>query len=228
MIVSINQPAFLPWLGYYDRIYQSDLAVVLDHVQFEKGSFTNRNKIRSVNAPVWLTVPLVKKGASKASINSIEINNSINWQKKQLETVRQSYSRSSFFNQYFDDVKALYTREYQQLNTLLRESNQFLVDALSINTPLLNSSEMEVSGSKSDLVLNICNEVNATTYISGPYGRDYLDLNKFKESGIDVVFHEYEHPTYPQLYDGFEPYMSVIDLLFNCGCDSLKVLSNQY
>jgi len=225
MIVSINQPAFLPWLGFYDRIYQSDVAIVLDHVQLERGGFTNRNRIVGSNSPVWLTVPIVKKGMSKAAISDILINNNTKWRLKHQETIKQSYSKAKYFNKYYESIATIYANEYSLLNELLYDSNNVVMDMLSIKTPLLYSSKMGVGGTKSDLVLNLCREVGATQYISGPFGRDYLNLNDFEKYGIEVLFHDYKHPSYKQLNGGFEAYMSVIDLLFNQGQNALKILS---
>jgi len=226
VIVSINQPAYLPWLGYFDRIVRSDIHVVLDHVQFEKNSMTNRNKVRTSQDWTWLTVPVASKGKfGNLGICDIEIAENTRWQKKHWNTIRSSYSRSLFFEQHAAFFESIYSREWEKLNTLLNEISIYLLDAMAITTRIVSSSDLEAKASKSELILELCLELDATTYLSGPFGRDYLDVNQFQRQGIDVQFHDYQHPLYRQLYGDFVPYMSVIDLLFNEGPKCLEILT---
>ena len=224
MIVSINQPAYLPWLGYFHRIALSDLHIVLDHVQFEKNSFTNRNKIRTSEGWCWLTVPVSTSGRFGVSIDALEIASGRPWADKHWNSIRLSYAKAPFFREHAGFFEGLFRREWRMLNPLLRELTAYLLDALGIRTPLRFSSEMKITGAKSDLVLNLCREVGATHYLSGPLGRNYLDEAGFHAAGITLDYHAYSHPEYPQVYGGFEPYMAAIDLLFNCGPRSLEVL----
>lgn len=226
MRISINQPAFIPWLGYFHRIAISDLHIVLDHVQFEKNSYTNRNKIKTKDGTLWLTVPLNTSGKfGDLAINKIEVANQIKWQKKITETIKQFYRKAPFFEQYFPFIEdAILNHEWIEFNALLKYLNGYFQKELDIQTPLVYSSEIKTEGTKSDLVFNLCKQYNTDTYISGPFGKDYLDHIKFEEAGIHVEYHEYAHPVYPQQYTSFVPYMSVIDLLFNCGKESNEIL----
>ncbi len=225
MIVSINQPAYLPWLGYFDRIDASEIHIILDHVQFEKNSFTNRNKIKTAQGSTWLTVPLFTKGKfGDLAIQEIEIDNKSKWAKKHLAGIRQNYSKSSFFKNYFPQLEEIYNQEWTNLNQLIKELNTLFLQWLKINTKLIYSSELKINSTKSELVLDLCKEVQATKYISGSVGRNYLELELFNKNKIEVVFQEYKHPTYNQLYSDFEPYMSILDLLFNYGENSLKII----
>jgi hypothetical protein len=226
MKVSINQPAFFPWLGYFHRIAISDLHIVLDHVQFEKNSFTNRNKIKTPDGTIWLTVPVNTSGKfGDLAIHKIEIANQIKWQKKITETIRQFYKKAPFFEQYFPFIEdTLLNHEWTAFSKLLRYLNNYFLKELDIHTPLVYSSEIDIEGTKSDLVLNLCKQYNTDTYISGPFGKDYLEHKKFEDTGIDIEYHEYSHPEYSQQYGDFTPYLSVIDLLFNCGNESKKIL----
>jgi hypothetical protein len=226
MIVSINQPAYLPWLGYFHRIAVSDLHICLDHVQFEKNSFTNRNKIRSAQGWCWLTVPVKTKGQFKnLAIKTLPINNKSNWRKKHWQTIRQNYSKAPYFKAYAPFFEAVYQREWPYLFDLCHEINRYLLDILGIKTPLLFSSQMNPSGVKDELVLNLCQKANAQTYLSGILGQNYLRESLFEQAGIKVRYQRYRHPEYAQFRgQGFEPYMSVIDLLFNCGPRSLELL----
>jgi hypothetical protein len=225
MIVSINQPAYLPWLGYFHRIAVSDAHIVLDHVQFEKNSFTNRNKVRTHEGWCWLTVPV--KTASKFGdlpINEIEIANEKAWAAKHWQTLRLNYSKAPFFSQHVAFFEGIYARPWEKLADLTREITAYLLDAFGIRTKLYVSSGMNVSGKKDELVLNLCRELGATEYLSGPLGRNYLRENLFHEHKIAVRYDDYHHPRYAQVYPGFEPNMAALDLLFNAGPASLEII----
>lgn len=226
MIISISQPAYIPWLGYFHRIAQSELHVVLDHVQFEKNSFTNRNKVRTNSGWCWITVPVhTKNKFGQLPIKNVQINNSINWKKKHFQTILQNYNKSPYFNLYREEIEYLFAGEWTSLSALCDELTTAILGWLNINTPIVKSSDLTPTGNKSGLVLELCEKTGATTYLSGPFGRDYLDQHTFSGKGITISFHEYEHPTYTQTYDGeFQPFMFIFDLLFNCGPDSWRIL----
>ncbi|MDC0336048.1 WbqC family protein [Pseudodesulfovibrio sp.] len=226
MIISINQPAYLPWLGYFDRIAKSDAHVVLDHVQFEKNSMTNRNRIRTKDAEVMLTVPVRTKGRFGAlPIDSVKIDNTANWSKKHWNSLCQNYAKTAFFAEHEPFFAEIYESTWECLTDLLRVCNAYLLKALGIATPMVSSSELSPTATKSELVQELCTKLGADTYLSGPFGRDYLDLESFEAAGICVLFHDYEHPIYKQRHAGFRPCMSVVDLLFNHGPESLNILT---
>ena len=228
MIISISQPAYLPWLGYFSRIAKSDLHIVLDSVQFEKNSFINRNKIIFNQKPIWLTIPvLTKKLFGHLSINTVEVDNKMNWKKKHILSIKQAYSKSYFFRDIEDFIDVFYEKEHNKLIDALRENLDFFFDYLSIKTPILYASHYSFKEKKSDLVLEICKKFGATKYLSGPLGRDYLDMNKFQDFNIDVIFDDYNHPTYSQNSSNFTPYLSVLDLIMNCGKTSKGILINE-
>lgn len=226
MRVSINQPAYLPWLGYFDRIAISDVHVVLDQVQFEKNSMVNRNKIRTNNGWAWLTVPVRTKGKfGDLSICNLEVEVSSNWREKHWKAICQNYVKTPYFDRYRSDLEGIYAQEWTYLFELTEALNKFFLEtALQISTPLTYESKLHVEEKKSDLVLSICQKLGAKIYISGPFGRDYLEEEKFKIAGIEIEYHDYQHPTYPQYYQPFEPYMSTLDLIMNCGPDSKNTL----
>lgn len=226
MIISINQPAYLPWLGYFDRIAKSDLHIVLDHVQFEKNSVTNRNKVRTSTGWSWLSVPVLTKGRfGKLAIDQIEINDITKWSKKHYMTLQSNYSRSAYYSLYADFFEDLYLQDWDYLSPMLHKSTSYLLQNLGIQTKQLRSSEFSPQAKKADLILELCIKAGATTYLSGPFGRDYLDESAFAKAGIELKYHDYIHPKYDQCFDGFEPYMSIVDLLFNHGPKSLKILT---
>jgi hypothetical protein len=225
MIVSINQPAYLPWLGYFERIAASDLHIVLDHVQFEKNSFTNRNKVRTKDGATWLTVPVSTKGQfGDLAINRLECARQVAWQKKHWTTLKMNYARAPFFMNYAAAYETLYAQGWTNFGAMVRAFlGQHLRD-LGITTPLLYSSELAVVGAKSELVLNLCRAVQADVYLSGAMGRAYLDEARFVNANIQVQYQDYVHPVYAQVWPEFVPSLSVLDLLFNHGPKSLEIL----
>lgn len=228
MIASIMQPAYLPWLGYFHRISISDAHVVLDHVQIDKNSktkFANRNRLRTKDGWCWLTVPLQTKGKfGSLNLNRLEIAQDALWASKHWAAIRHNYSRAPYFAEHAPFFEKVYDARWERLVDLTREITTYLLDAFKIRTPILYSSEMQAEGEKDALILNLSRAVGAKVYLSGPLGRDYLDEQSFQEAGIRVVYHDYHHPVYTQVYTGFEPYMSALDLLFNCGPESMEIL----
>lgn len=228
MLVSINQPAYLPWLGYFDRINKSDIHVVLDHVQFEKNSMVNRNKIISIGKESMLTIPLKTKGKfGDLAINKVEIAHNIKWIRKHQNAIFLSYAKAPNKVDLFDKLDGLYSGfKDLLLGDVLKSNLAFFLRELAIDKPkIVYSSEMNLHETKSDLVLSICKKLDATTYLSGPFGRSYLDRDSFKDNGIDIIFHDYKHPIYKQNSEEFKSCLSVLDLLFNEGSNALHILS---
>ncbi|MEW6989354.1 WbqC family protein [Colwelliaceae bacterium 6441] len=226
-IISINQPAYLPWLGYFDRIANSDHHIVLDHVQFEKNSMVNRNKLLSKNGEVMLTVPVKTSGNfGNLAISTIQIGNQPKWQKKHWQSIYFNYKKAPYFEQYAKELEAFYNTSYLQLNDLLKAQLAFFLKVLKIETKISYSSEYVWHKNKSDLVQEICQYFKATQYISGIHGEDYLNTQSFLKEGILVDFQHYQHPCYSQMKDTFTSHLSILDLLFNHGDKSLEILRN--
>jgi hypothetical protein len=225
MIVSINQPAYLPWLGYFERIIRSDIHVVLDSVQFEKNSMINRNKIRTKEGWSWLSVPVKTKGLfGNLNINEINISTVENWQRKHWNALSLNYSKAPFFNEHQFFFNDLYQQKWESLNELIKKINLYLLDILNIKTKILYSSDFNLNSKKDLLILDICKSLNATTYISGAMGRNYIDEQIFISEKINILYQDYKHPEYRQVYENFIPFMSIIDLIFNEGPNSQKIL----
>jgi len=226
MIVTIHQPEHLPWLGFFDKISQCDLYVMLDHVSYRKNYFQNRNRIRTVDGTALMTVPVLQKGHSHQAISEVLINNegSPRWREKCWRTLLQHYKNSQYWNQYSNFFEELYSAEWNRLVELNEAIIRYLLRALSLTPHLVKSSNLIVKGDKSSSLLRICENVGATVYVSGVSGKTYLDLVSFEEAGIEVRFQEFHHPIYRQLHEPFVPCTSIIDLLFNCGPKSSDIL----
>jgi len=215
-IVAIHQPAYLPWLGYFDKIFRSDVFIFLDTVQFEKNSFTNRNKIKTPTGALWLTIPVKIRNHTNKLLKEIEIDSTQKWVEKHLKSIHANYKKAKRFNILFPKIENLYkVKQYDYLSDLCFDQLIFWLSELNCNKKLLRSSTLNTNGHKSDLLINLCKTLHATKYVSGTLGKNYLELNKFKEENIEVEFQEYEHPVYEQLWGTFLPNMSIIDFLMN-------------
>ena len=224
MRVTILQPSYLPWLGFFEQMSRSDKFVLLDDVQYTRRDWRNRNKVRVKEGWVWLTVPVQQKSRFSQSLLETRIDNSVSWRRKHLETLRQHYCKAPFFEKYFPRCQQIYEKDWEFLFDLCLETIQFLKEEMGIETPLLRSSEMKLSGEKTERLVSICRELGATHYLSGESGSDYISQEDFSNPGIELEYQNYEHPVYPQRYPGFVPHLSTIDLLFNCGEQSLSIL----
>jgi hypothetical protein len=226
-VISINQPAYLPWLGYFDRIANSDHHIVLDHVQFEKNSMVNRNKVLSKNGEVMLTVPVKTSGNfGDLAINNLQIGGPPNWQKKHWQSIYFNYKKTAYFKKYADNLEYIYNSPWLKLNDLLKAQLSFFLNALNIKTEISYSSDYTWRGNKSELVLEICKKFYANKYISGMHGKEYLDIDSFIKQDIAVDFQDYQHPCYSQMSESFCSHLSILDLLFNHGEKSLAILRN--
>lgn len=225
MRVGIHQPMYLPWLGLFDRIHKCDVFVLLDNVPYSKNYFINRNKIKTANGWTWLTVPVLTKGSFGQLISEVQINNKVDWREQHWKSIYYSYKKAPCFSKYADFFEQVYQRDWTYLVEVTEESLSHLLKVLGIATMVQRASGLKVAGSKEELVLGICKAVHADEYLSGPDGKNYLNLELWRENNIKVIFHDYHHPQYPQLHGEFLPQMSIIDLLFNCGDESLKILS---
>lgn len=226
MKISINQPAYVPWLGYFDRIDCSDIHIVLDHVQFEKNSFTNRNKITSNNGPQWITIPVTKGKNGSSNINKIRCLQNKKWIKNHLNSISQNYSKAPFFQDYFSPFEKTLLKKVDCDNFLeiVEEINSLLLGFLGITTPIVYSSQLNIKSRKSELILDLCKSQKASQYLSGINGKDYLILDAFGKEKIEVLFQAYEHPIYTQKEETFIPYLSILDLLFFHGPNSLNII----
>lgn len=229
MKIAIHQPEYLPWLGFWNKISKCEMFVLLDNTQFRKNYFQNRNRIRTANEWTWLTVPVFTKDKATQQINEVEINNvtDVNWQKKHWKTIEQNYQKTPYFNEYKDIFQRFYLKKWTKLADLNISVIYAIKEILGIKTEIVIGSSLNVSGERSDLLLDICKKVGATTYLSGRFGKEYLEESKFKKENIEVIFQEFNHPVYKQVFKPFIPEMSIIDVIFNEGNKSLTILQGE-
>ena len=220
--ISIHQPVYLPWLGFIEKVTSSEKFVFLDDVQFEKNGFQNRNKIRTYDGEMWLTVPVKVK--SQTLLKDVKINYSTDWINKHKKSIIQNYKKAEFFDNYWFELEKIYDEKFEYLVELNIEVIKFLFDKLKIKTKTLFSSELDISDKGSNRILEICKNLNADRYISGISGKKYLLIDDFERQKIKLEFQNFQHPTYEQVFDPFYPNMAMIDLLFNEGERSLKII----
>lgn len=217
MIVTIHQPEFLPWLGLLHKIDSADLFVLFDTAQVKKNYFDNRNKIRTSQGWCWVTAFM--SSDNHKSFDQVKLDNTHNWKTKLLNSIRQNYSRSKYFVLYFPMLQAIITYDYVNLSDLNAALLKWLLQQFDIKTNVIHSSMMNLEHKEEGSVtlLEICQKVYASEYLSGPSGKEYLDLAIFNKNNIQVSFHEFVSPIYMQQYRPFIENMSSIDYLFNEG-----------
>jgi hypothetical protein len=213
----VLQPSYLPWLGYFDQMRKADIFVWYDDVQFDKNGWRNRNRIKSPKGPLWLTVPVRHKGRTFQPINAVEIDNRQSWRRKHLLSVEQLYARAPFSATILPGLAETLNRPWQRLVDLDIATTEWMAEQFSIVTPRYRASQLEVAGDRNGRLIGLCRHFQATRYLSGDSARDYLDVGRFETAGIEVVWHSYQHPHYPQLHGDFVPYLSALDLLLNVG-----------
>ncbi len=195
-ILAAHQPAFMPWLGYLDRIRQADVFVVLAGVQFEKNSYINRNQIMLDGQPHWLTVPLKMKGHMGRSIAEMEVEQTRPWRKKHLNTIRHAYSKAPRFAEKWPHIKELY-EEYLSSRRFIEVFANSLMLWLTEYGMGEKMEELKLNLSptvKTEELIALCRHHECDTYLSGPFGRKYLDMEAFEKAGIEVRFHEPDFP----------------------------------
>ena len=216
MKVGIIQSNFLPWRGYFDFIREVDLFILHDDLQYTKGDWRNRNKIKTPRGLEWITVPVNYKTTSQL-IEETTIDNSTRWAQKMLNRIRDAYRQAPFFEPYFTQLSSLLLEPAVTISDLNLRLIHWVNGHLKIDTPIRFSREFHPHGIKTERLVGILRQVNATVYLSGPAAQAYLIPELLENEGIRLEYKKYNYPEYPQLFPPFEPYVSIIDLLFMTG-----------
>ena len=229
MKVVILQPSYIPWRGYFDQIRRADLFVFYDDVQYDKRGWRNRNQIKTSHGKHWLTIPVHSRGAQTRNIriNRVRIAWDNVWNQDHLGTIRHSYAKAPHFSRFLPLLKEFYQRRDEFLADFTIDFTIAIARELGIeDTCFMRSSEIAgISGQKTDRLIQILQRVGATHYISGPAAREYLAQEKFDAKGITLEYMEYNYPEYTQLYPPFDPFVSILDLLFMTGSKALDFIS---
>lgn len=223
MIVAVHQPQYLPWLGYFDKIDRSDVFVLLDTVQFKKNEWQNRNKIKTAHGWQWITVPVLHRYPQL--IKDVEINNKERWQHIHRQALLTNYRKAPYWSFLHEFCETIFTTQW----STIAELNIFVVkklkEILGITTPIYVASELgEFPEDPDERLIAITKFFGGDTYLAGSGGKNYMDIQKYISNRITVVFQNFTHPEYNQLFGDFIPFMSVVDLIFNHGNDSLNII----
>jgi len=225
--VVILQPSYIPWRGYFDQIRQADLFIFYDDVQYDKHGWRNRNQIKTVQGKQWLTIPVHSKGVTEGiAIKDVRIDWSKPWAGNHLKALTFAYSKAPYFKDYVPLLESFYSQQDECLADLTIGTSILLSRELGItSTRFLRSSQIPgITGTKTNRLIQLLQQVGAKHYISGPSARDYIEKEKFDEAGISLGYMEYNYPEYPQLYPPFDPYVTIFDLLFMTGPEAAKYL----
>ena len=223
MKVAVIQSNYIPWRGYFDIMHDADVFVFYDDVQYTVNDWRNRNRVKTSNGVVWLTIPVGDQNDRR--ICDVVIRDQT-WSRRHWMTIEQSYRSAPGFARYGDFFRSIYTRSWESLSEL----NQTLIraiagDLLGIRTQILDSRDFDLQGKGSDRLLMLLQKMGATDYISGPSARSYLGVESYARNGVHVHWKDYSsYPQYPQLHGAYAPDLSIVDLLMNCGEDAPRYI----
>ena len=218
--ISIHQPDFIPYFGFFNKISKSDTFVIMDNVQLSRSGWTHRDQIKTKKGVEWITIP-IKKIKEKQLIKDVKIDEQKNWRKKHLNVIYENYKNSKYFDECYS-IKTIYDNKTNSLLEFNLFAIKLLFKKLDIKPEIVFLSELNVSGNKSQLLINILNKLGVKNYISGIGAKDFLNLPEFKKKGLEVNYNEFVHPVYKQLYGNFICNLSIIDILLNCGISKTK------
>lgn len=227
MKVAISQSNYIPWKGYFDVINMVDHFVLYDDMQYTKRDWRNRNKIKTPQGTQWLSIGVEVKGKYFQKINETRIND-LSWKEKHWKSISQNYAKSTYFNDYKEIFMKLYAGMDEEYLSIV--NYRFIAEInkiLGIDTPVSWSSDYDLAEDRNERLLNICLELGADEYISGPAAKDYMDTKMFHDKGVKVTWMDYSgYPEYNQLYPPFEHSVTVLDLIFNEGPDAVKYMKS--
>ncbi len=222
MIVFVHQPEYIPWLGFFDKLARCDTYVIYDDAQYQHGGFHNRNRIRAKEGWEWLTIPITH--GHPQTIKSVKIFGD-RWKNRHLSMLTQSYLKTPYFKDYFPTISEAISSNHELLLGLNLHLIRSIAEILKIKVNMVRSSEFPFCGKeKNEKLLSFCRFLGADTYLCGSGGKSYVNEYLFSQAKINIQWHNYEHPTYRQAFEGFKPYMSIVDLLFNEGPESRNII----
>ena len=228
MKLAIHQPNYLPWPGYFHKMDSADVFLILDTVRYVKHEYDNRCKIKTPEGEQWMTVP-VSPPSLGTPINKVMLAKNADILRYNWKPLKNNYSKSLFFGDYQDELLEIYGKEWDRLTDLNLKLIMTVRNWLGIETPIKLASELPKSTLKgTELIVSYCQELDAAVYLSGVGGKKYLEQEQFDNNYINLEYQNYAPIVYPQRFGDFIPNLSVIDLLFNCGKESLSRIKGNY
>lgn len=215
MIISIHQPDYIPYLGYFYKIYQSEIFVFLDDVQFSNDNMHHWNKIKTPQGEHRLKIPVASNFGDE--INEVRTRDELKWKEKHLKTLEMNYSKTQYFKEIYPQYKEIIIKNYSNLAEMNIAINQFICEGMDIETKFIRSSELNVNSVKENRVIDICLALGGKTYLSGIGAKAYQVDENFEDKGLHLKYTDYEPFEYKQVWGQFIPNLSVLDYIFNCG-----------
>jgi WbqC-like protein family len=227
--IGIIQPNYIPWRGFFDFIYEVDIFVFLDNVQYTPRDWRSRNKIKLTTGETrWLTVPVT--GGRDQIICDVKIDNSQKWAYKHLQTFRHNYRNAPFFKQYFPVLEEIYAPgRHQYLSSLNIALTLTIAAWLGLEREYFIASKLDVQGSREERLINIVKTLKGTAYLSGPAAKNYINPNNWSNADIMLRYKDYSgYPEYQQIAQPFTPDVTILDLLFMLGADAPEFIWGKY
>jgi hypothetical protein len=225
MILSTNHPYFSPFPGFFYKAHLSDIFVILDGVQFPRGTtWTSRNRFKNDQGTLWMTVPVWKKGLGLQRIDEVRICHEGRWGKKHLVSLMNAYANAPYFMEHLDFVKNIFSPGFEKLIDLNLEIIHYLLSQLHINTKVILLSELGIEARGDQLPIEICREMGASHFLAQSAAKKFLNGELFQEAGIQLEYSKLPTIVYPQLWGSFIQNLSTFDLLFNCGPKAHDIL----
>lgn len=223
--ISIHQPNYIPWLGYFYKIYQSDCFIFLDDAQYSNEGMHNYHYIKSSQGPIRLKIPVQQTLGNK--INEVRTKDELDWKIKHLRLIESNYRKAKFFEEVYSDMNGLLMNDYQFLSDLNSSIIKLFCFKLGIKTEFRDASEFNILSAREEKILELCTVLKADVYYSGTGARSYQKEDNFIKRGIHLRYSEYQPFEYVQQWNGFNKNVSIIDYLMNCGYDWENVLRHQ-
>ena len=227
MRVGVIQSAYIPWRGYFDFINSVDVFIFHDDIQYTKGDWRNRNLIKTEKGLEWLTVPVHYKTVSQKILDT-DIDYTKKWFKKHLRRFEVAYAKAPYLDDALDILSVIESETFDNISSLNLSLIKRICRYLSIETTLKLSSEFNLSGTKTDRLIELLLELGASTYLSGPSADVYLDKSQFIKNKISLEYKKYNYEVYPQLWGDFNGQVSIMDLIANCGKSTRQFICSKH
>lgn len=222
--VSIHQPDYIPYMGYFYKISMSNIFVFLDDAQFSNDNMHHWNRIKTPQGEFNLKIPV--KHHFRDLINQVNFRDDMNWRKKHLKTIAMNYGRAKYFNVIFPKFEKLINANYENLASMNIAINKFICNEFGFNTKFVLASDLNIHTSRENRVIDICTMLNAKTYLSGHGAKSYQNESNFNKNNIALEYTKYQPFEYKQQWGDFLPNLSILDYIFNHGFDWDKVKAN--
>ena len=214
--VCIHQPDFIPYLGFFHRLIETDIFIILDDAQFIRDGWHHRDQVKNSAGKTWITLPVNREDLFK-TIRDVRLVQPQDWKTKHLNQLKENYRKAPFFGMYFPRIEAIYAKNHDRLIEINLDFLEFLFEFFNLEPRPLFSSDLHIPGKSTDRLVELVQQVGGDRYLTGTGSRAYLEEVKFTEKGIAVAWQKFDPPDYPQMHGEFISHLSSIDMVFNLG-----------